>query len=687
LNGKDAAGSLGGTVGNDLVGSIQVAASATGANYNFGNLLPAVLSGFVYNDSSDNNGIMETGEPGIAGATVTLTGANDLGAIAAVTATTAADGSYSFGNLRPGTYIITETTPSGYIDGKDAIGTQGGTVGIDVLSNIVMSAGVVGTNNNFAELKNIIAGHTYRDMSGNGMTSDDVIMPGVTISLYLDRDGNATLDSGDGAPVATMVSNSSGAYSFGNMASGQYFAEETVPTGYVRTYPLFSNYYSVNLTNSPGGTHFDFDNYMQVTGTVTNISYTINGTTTVTDLRGQTDQGDTVTVTFTVSGTTPTPVTFVVYNAPGPTFDATVASQQTIYQQVGGTYAPGTYSLTVTLPQNYYQIDFVSGAAINPLGPANSNIFYSAQGRLFSADNEGTNAVGQPVPASVSGFVWLDLNDDGKIDFNETAISGVTIQLTGTSSTGTAVSQSTVTDSNGYYQFASLPAGTYTIHKIPPAGYIDGLESLGTAGGTIGTDMFSAINLAAGVFGINYNFGEQPTTLGAVTGGETATIGFWNNCNGQALLDKLNGSSTSTQLGNWLAATCPNLFSSLKGLTDAQVAAYYQSVFKNTSLKVNAQVLSVAFAAYASSSQLAGTVAASYGFKVTTDGVGDATFNVGSSGAAFGVANNVTLSVIDLLHDTDALSLNGILYNGNTALDNLANTVYSNINQTGDITS
>ena len=40
----------------------------------------------------------------------------------------------------------------------------------------------------------------------------------------------------------------------------------------------------------------------------------------------------------------------------------------------------------------------------------------------------------------------------------------------------------------------------------------------------------------------------------------TATIGFWHNKNGQALIKSLNGSSSSTQLGNWLAATFPQVY-------------------------------------------------------------------------------------------------------------------------------
>jgi hypothetical protein len=66
-------------------------------------------------------------------------------------------------------------------------------------------------------------------------------------------------------------------------------------------------------------------------------------------------------------------------------------------------------------------------------------------------------------------------------------------------------------------------------------------------------------------------------------------------------------------------------------------------------------------------------------------GVGTATVNVGSNGVAFGLANNTTLTVMDLLLATDAQAVNGVLYGGNTAQRTAANSVYSAVNQAGGI--
>ena len=65
---------------------------------------------------------------------------------------TAADGSYHFSGLRPGTYSISETHPAGYRDGKDSVGSLGGTVSKDLFSSIALAPGAAGTDYDFGEL-------------------------------------------------------------------------------------------------------------------------------------------------------------------------------------------------------------------------------------------------------------------------------------------------------------------------------------------------------------------------------------------------------------------------------------------------------------------------------------------------------------------------------------------------------
>lgn len=171
--------------------------------------------------------------------------------------------------------------------------------------------------------------------------------------------------------------------------------------------------------------------------------------------------------------------------------------------------------------------------------------------------------------------------------------------------------------------------------------------------------------------------------------GMTATIGFWHNKNGQALILGLNGGPTATNLATFLNNTYPNLFGCYFLHTNQDVANLFLTFFNQTGQKLQAQILGAALATYVTDSTLAGNNAASFGFKVSPSGTGQATFNVGSNGAAFGVPNNTVLTVGQILAAANAMTPGAtcIPYGGNTSLQNMANNVFDGINSQGDIKS
>jgi hypothetical protein len=299
---------------------------------------------------------------------------------------------------------------------------------------------------------------------------------------------------------------------------------------------------------------------------------------------------------------------------------------------------------------------------------------------------------GAPLPpSSLSGVVFSDFNDDGQVDLGEQGIAGVRIALDGADFLGNPVHLTLTTDGDGAYVFSGLLPGSYTTTETQPAGYTQGINTVGTGGGTVSVDQFT-VNLAAGLDALNYNFGEQPGATGAIQHGQTAGIGFWNNKNGQALIKALNGGGTSTQLGDWLAVTFPHMFGALSGSNDlagqnnASIASFFQTRFVLKDSKLDSQVLATALAVYVTDGTLDNTgVGTQYGFTVGGNGVATATFNVGSNGAAFGVANNTTMTVMDLLLAADAQAVNGVLYNGNATKRTMANNVFSAINQAGGL--
>jgi hypothetical protein len=164
--------------------------------------------------------------------------------------------------------------------------------------------------------------------------------------------------------------------------------------------------------------------------------------------------------------------------------------------------------------------------------------------------------------------------------------------------------------------------------------------------------------------------------------GDTATIGFWHNQNGQALINSLNGGSTATNLANWLATNFPYLYGShssnnLTGKTNADVADLFLQFFGVSGMKTDAQILGGALAVYVTNSNLAGNVAASYGFNVSSTGTGAKTYNVGSNGTAIGLQNNTSYTVFALLQQANLDKQNG------TFNANAFNDIFDGINQGG----
>jgi uncharacterized repeat protein (TIGR01451 family) len=263
-----------------------------------------------------------------------------------------------------------------------------------------------------------ISGTKYNDLTGNGFSRDDTPQNGVTIDLYMETNGTSGLQTGSGGDtlVATTTTGNNGAYSFTGLAAGTtYYVQEVVPTGNGQTYvqtgggpngAAGSTYYTICTAAGGAYTGNNFDDYLVPTCSPTNVSYLVNNKA-VPNLSGNTQQGDTVTVTFTVN--MPETLTLVSYTAPTATFSDSNAYQQVIYQQAPGSFTSGTHTLTVVIPNGYYQIDFVCGLAISQLepnqnndayGPDSANILYHAQDRFISGDNGGTQANGPIVHSS-----------------------------------------------------------------------------------------------------------------------------------------------------------------------------------------------------------------------------------------------------------------------------------------------
>lgn len=165
--------------------------------------------------------------------------------------------------------------------------------------------------------------------------------------------------------------------------------------------------------------------------------------------------------------------------------------------------------------------------------------------------------------------------------------------------------------------------------------------------------------------------------------GDTATIGFWANKNGQALIKSLNGGPTSTALGNWLASNFPYLWGAgagandLTGQPNSAVASRLLALKKKKS-KVDAQILATALAVYVTDSDLAGDIGTAFGFNVSADGLGAIKYNVGAYGSAIGLANDTEYTVFELLQQASLQKQAGTFNAGAFGF------IFTEINNSGD---
>ncbi|RXK62480.1 hypothetical protein ESA94_05620 [Lacibacter luteus] len=174
------------------VSNVTLTAGQTNFTVDAGYYKPASIGDFVWNDLNAN-GIQDAGEPGIAGATVNLTGTDATGAAVNLTVSTEADGSYSFSSLLPGTYNVSFVTPAGYVtatsnagadDTKDSDPVSGAVNGITLISgqnNATVDAGFI------QQTPIVLSGHVFYDdngMSDGFVNGTSVIPSGINAVLY-----------------------------------------------------------------------------------------------------------------------------------------------------------------------------------------------------------------------------------------------------------------------------------------------------------------------------------------------------------------------------------------------------------------------------------------------------------------------------------------------------------------------
>ncbi|HLW65889.1 MAG TPA: SdrD B-like domain-containing protein, partial [Gemmataceae bacterium] len=345
-----------------------------------------------------------------------------------------------------------------------------------------------------------------------------------------------------------------GAYSFTNLAAGVYTVNEIAPNGFVPETAnvgtpfggnafigLTSNIVIPQTANGVAGINYNFPEKQTPLNSISGYKFQEpngNNDTTI----GPNDSGvagATVVLTGTQTGT-----------GTAVTLTQTTAANG-FYQFTG--LAAGTYQLTETPPAGLNLAPATSGPAVGtPFGGTASvsgnkeiisNIVIPVNANGVNGVN-GTEYNFPEIPSlantQLSGHKFYDplKNESAATDVG---IPGVTMVLTGTSTSGAGISLTTTTDANGAYTFnpppsagnpaGGLPAGTYTVTEIPPATFtppgsntpvtltseapVPGTVA-GTPSGTPGNNQISSITITADANGsavgpgINYNFFDAP---------------------------------------------------------------------------------------------------------------------------------------------------------------------------------
>ena len=151
---------------HDAVPAIGVTAGNTSPNNDFGLIHDnsndtgvSSLSGYVFDDNKDNNGIKEPGELGLGNVTVTLTGTDARGHHVSMSTSTNSSGLYQFPGLVAGTYTLDEgASPANFHHGKTSRDNVAipGSAGTHLISNVTLADQQILLNNDFGELRNII---------------------------------------------------------------------------------------------------------------------------------------------------------------------------------------------------------------------------------------------------------------------------------------------------------------------------------------------------------------------------------------------------------------------------------------------------------------------------------------------------------------------------------------------------
>ncbi|MDP0491605.1 MAG: SdrD B-like domain-containing protein, partial [Verrucomicrobiota bacterium JB023] len=470
---------------------VTVDAGETDAGNDFIEELPATISGSIFADT-DNDDVGEDLLPGVTVSLFADTNGDGVPDGTALATQEATDGTYSFTGLAPGSYVVVETQPSGYLTVSDGdsifpdTGTTADAANSSPTDNqipVTVDAGETDAGNDFIEeLPATISGSIFADTDNDDVGED--LLPGVTVSLFADTNGDGVPD---GSALATQEA-TDGTYSFTGLAAGDYVVVETQPSGYLTVSDEDSTDGGDDLANVD-----TTDNLIPVS---VDAGETDSGNDFIEELPAaisgsiyadtdNDDVGEDLLPGVTVS-------LFADTNGDGVPDGSALATQEA----TDGTYsftglAPGSYVVVETQPSGYLTVsdgdselpDTGTTADAANSSPTDNQIPVTVDAGETDAGNDFI----EELPATISGSIYADTNND---DVGEDLLPGVTVSLFADTNgdgvpDGSALATQESTD--GTYSFTGLAAGSYVVVETQPSGYLtvsDGDSELPDTGTT-----------------------------------------------------------------------------------------------------------------------------------------------------------------------------------------------------------
>ena len=339
-----------------------------------------------------------------------------------------------------------------------------------------------------------ISGTTFEDLTGNGITADDVTVAGRTVRLFLD-DGDGTFEAGHDSLVGQQNTDNTGAYDFRGLAAGTYFVQQELPLDWVQTAPNEIRHDVIIRPADAGQTPAERNDTL-ATAVATGLSSATPGTYIVAgeigdnnhrvldvDLfRVQANAGDVIRVDVDAEAfDSPLDATLRLFDAAGiqltastdvgdvsdPYFEFIAKTTGTYYVGVSGhanaDYDPaveGSGNLALSTGEYTLEID------VGPRPGAQPVIITLASGEARTGVDLASSRLG-----SITGRMFEDLDGDGVQDANEPGLDGWRVSLQhmgGLFSVTTTRSIDLNHDGqidpaieSGLYSFEDLRPGTY----------------------------------------------------------------------------------------------------------------------------------------------------------------------------------------------------------------------------------